>query len=383
MPELFGARYTRAELHRRIGRLEQAAGVRLVTLGDGQGRGVRVLEFRTGTGFAFDVLVDRCFDIGRCELGGRPLSWLSGAGVVAPWYYEPDEWGWFRAWGGGMVVTCGLDHTLGPGEDTAEHFSQPHIRTTVRYGLHGRAGGLPARLAGYGERWDGDECVLWAEGEVTQSAVFGEQLVLRRRVEARVGQSSLVLRDQVENVGHTTTSHMFLYHCNAGFPVVDESSELLVPSRRTTTDYGVPTAGYATMSAPVRGATEACFEHDVIAEPGGTVPVAVVNRSLGLGVYQVFRVSQLPCHTVWRMMGEGTYALAMEPSTNRDAGRPDARERGELQWLEPGEQRQYELEIGALAGAAAIGEFGTRVARLAAASRHASPDDHDPTAGRR
>jgi len=52
MPELFGASYGRAELLRRIGRLEQVAGVRLVTLGDGQARGVRVLEFRTGTGFA-------------------------------------------------------------------------------------------------------------------------------------------------------------------------------------------------------------------------------------------------------------------------------------------------------------------------------------------
>ena len=86
-----------------------------------------------------------------------------------------------------------------------------------------------------------------------------------------------------------------------------------------TTDYGVPVEGYATMSAPVRNATEACFEHQLIAEPAGTVPVALVNRGLALGVYQVFRISQLPFHTVWRMMGEGTYALAMEPSTNRDA----------------------------------------------------------------
>jgi len=107
MPELFGTGYPRAGLLRRVGRLEQVAGVRLVTLGDGLGRGVRVLEFRTGTGFAFEVLVDRCFDVGRCELSGQPLSWLSGAGVTGPWYYEPDEWGWFRAWGGGMVVTCG------------------------------------------------------------------------------------------------------------------------------------------------------------------------------------------------------------------------------------------------------------------------------------
>jgi Domain of unknown function (DUF4432) len=366
MPELFGTHYSRAELLRRVGRLGQVAGVRLVTLGDGQGRGVRVLEFLTGTGFAFDVVVDRSFDVGRCELGGRPLSWQSAAGTVGPWYYEPDGWGWFRTWGGGMVVTCGLDHTLGPGEDTAGHFNQPHIFTTVPYGLHGRVGGLPARLAGYGERWDGDECVLWAEGEVLQSAVFGEQLVLRRRIEARVGESRFTIHDEVENAGHTRASHMFLYHCNAGFPVVDSSSELLVPSRRTTTGYGVPVEGYATMSAPVRDATEACFEHDLIAEPAGTVPVAVVNRALALGVYQVFRIAQLPHHTVWRMMGEGTYALGLEPGTNRDAGRWDARERGELQWLEPGEQRRYDLEIGALNGLASIGEFGARVSRLAA-----------------
>jgi hypothetical protein len=68
------------------------------------------------------------------------------------------------------------------------------------------------------------------------------------------------------------------------------------------------------------------------------------------------------------MMGEGTYALAMEPSTNRDAGRWDARERGELQWLEPGEGRRYDLEIGALNGPAAIAEFGRRVSRLAASA---------------
>jgi hypothetical protein len=364
MPELFGTGYPRAGLLRRVGRLEQVAGVRLVTLGDGLGRGVRVLEFRTGTGFAFEVLVDRCFDVGRCELSGQPLSWLSGAGVSGPWYYEPDEWGWFRAWGGGMVVTCGLDHTLGPADDSAAHFNQPHIQPSVRYGLHGRAGGLPARLTGYGERWEGDECVLWAEGEVLQSAVFGEQLVLRRRIEARVGESRFTLHDEVENTGHTPTSHMFLYHCNAGFPVLDEGAELVVPSLRTSTDYGVPVSGYQVMSAPVPGATEACFEHELVAEPGGTVPVGLLNRARGLGVYQVFRISQLPHHTVWRMLGEGAYALGLEPGTNRDAGRADARERGELQWLAPGDTRQYDLEIGALQGAAALSEFEGRVSRL-------------------
>ena len=366
MPELWGRHHTREDLLRRVGRLDQVAGVRLATLGDGMGRGVRVLEFRTGAGFAFDVLVDRSFDVGRCEMGGRSLAWVANPGIVAPWYYEPEGWGWFRGWGGGMVVTAGLDHTLAPGEDTAEHFHQPHIRDTVRYGLHGRVGGLPARLAGYGERWDGDECTLWAEGVVLQSAVYGEHLELRRRIEARVGESRFTIHDEVENVGHSRTSHMLLYHCNAGYPVVDEGSELLVPATRTTTDYRVPIEGYRRLTAPVKDATEACFEHELAVEPEGTVPVAIVNRTLGLGVYQVLRIAQLPFHTVWRMMGEDTYGMALEPSTNRDAGRWDAIERGELRYLEPGEVRTYDLEIGALDGPTAIDLFAERVAALGA-----------------
>jgi hypothetical protein len=366
LPALFGRTYRRTELLRRVGRLEQVAGVRLVTLDDGLGRGVRLIEFRTGSGFSFDVVVDRCFDIGRCEMAGRPLNWQSNAGIVGPWYYENDEWGWFRAWGGGMVVTCGLDHILLSGEDDASDFHQMHNFTTVKFGLHGRVGGLPARLVGYGERWEGDECVLWAEGEILQSAIFGEHLLLRRRVEARVGESRFTIHDEVENVGHSRVSHMLLYHCNAGFPVVDEGSELLVASLDTTTDYGVPVEGYETLSAPIKDFTEACFEHSLVAEPDGKVPVAVVNRGLGLGVYQVFRIGQLPHHTVWRMMGEDTYALAMEPSTNRDAGRWDAKRRGELLHMEPGEVRPYDLEIGALTGAGEIEAFSDRAKALVA-----------------
>ena len=363
MPQLFGSNYTKDQLLARVGRLEQVAGVRLVTLGDGLGRDVRLIEFRTGTGFSFDVVVDRCFDVGRCELGGRPLNWQSNAGIVAPWYYEPQGMGWFRAWGGGMVVTVGLDHLGLGGEDTVQ-FNQPHITTTQTYGLHGRVGGLPARLVGYGERWEGDECILWAEGEVLQSAIFAEHLMLKRRIEARVGESRFTIHDTVVNVGHVDVAHLLLYHCNVGFPVIDEGSELLVPSARTTTDYGVPIEGYRTLSAPIPDFTEACFEHELVAEAAGTVPVAVVNCRLGLGVYQVFRISQLPHHTVWRMMGEDTYAMALEPATNRDAGRWDARERGELITLLRGQSRQYDLEIGALSGPEELAAFQARVAAI-------------------
>ena len=56
VPALFKANYNQSELMRRVGRLEQVAGVRLVTAGDGIERGVRLLEFRTGTGLCHSVL---------------------------------------------------------------------------------------------------------------------------------------------------------------------------------------------------------------------------------------------------------------------------------------------------------------------------------------
>jgi hypothetical protein len=50
------------------------------------------------------------------------------------------------------------------------------------------------------------------------------------------------------------------------------------------------------------------------------------------------------------------------------AGRFDARSRGELQHLAPGEQRRYQLEIGALLGAEAIDAFAARTAALTASA---------------
>ena len=363
MPELWGRSYSKTELLRRMGRLEQVAGVRKVTLDDGQGRGVRILEFRTGSGFEFDVLVDRAFDIGRCMDGGRPLNWTSAVGTTGPWYYEPETWGWFRAWGGGLVVTCGLDHTMGPAEDAIPEFHQPHMFKTQEYGLHGRLGGLPAKLAGYGERWEPDgTCVLWAEGEVRQASVFGENLVIRRRIEARVGESRLTIHDEVENLGFELTSHMLLYHCNIGFPVVDEGSELLIPTAGTTTDPWDSIESYRTLTAPQAHFQEACFYEQITTEPSALVPTAIVNRDLELGVYQLFDSRQLPAFMIWRQMGEGTYAVALEPGTNRAVPRSELRTSGEIIELEPGEIRHYDLELGSLKGLPAIDAFATRVA---------------------
>ena len=102
--------------------------------------------------------------------------------------------------------------------------------------------------------------------------------------------------------------------------------------------------------------------------PDGLTEAAVVNPALGLGVFQRYDGAMLPHHITWRQLGTVAYVVAMEPSTNRDAGRFDARARGELTELAPGEARAYRLEIGALDGHQAVQDFTRRVRAAALAS---------------
>jgi hypothetical protein len=193
--------------------LSQFAGVRLMTLADGVERGIRMLEFRTGTGFRFTVLVDRALDVADCEFRGAAIGWHSPSGFRHPGLHEYEGEGglaWLRSFSG-LFVTCGLDHILFMHADSAGHYHYVH-RKSVDSSIHGRISTIPARLTGYGEMWDGDECTLYCEGVVQQSTVFGEDLHLMRRIEATVGSNAFVLKDRVVNHGFYRTPHMFLYH---------------------------------------------------------------------------------------------------------------------------------------------------------------------------
>jgi len=74
-------------------------------------------------------------------------------------------------------------------------------------------------------------------------------------------------------------------------------------------------------------------------------------------------------------LGDGTERGGIEPSTNRPAGRIDARERGELIELRAGESRLYELELGALDGEGQVEQFAARVAVLTGARKASRRED--------
>ena len=384
MIELFGRKRSRAAIDARTGALAQVAGVELLEYADGPGRGVRVLDFRTGAGLSFRVAVDRGFDLLSADYRGVPIGWRSPTGPRHPGLASVEEnrgWGFLRSFTG-LLATCGLDHALAPAASSLAQYIYPGF-TEGDYPLHGRVSQVPARLVGYGSRWDDDACTLWAEGEVAQMAVFGENLVLTRRIEAALGGATITVDDRVENRGYRPTPHMLLYHYNFGYPLLDDGAELLVPSRAIVHavhgDLRAQAVGHRLQGPPKADFSEQVYEHDVVAGPDGMASALLINPALGAGGFGVrldYDRTALPCLIEWQCLQSGLYVLGIEPSTNHVLGRRFAEERGELMFLEHGETRHYRTRLSVLDGADAIAGARRDIEAL-----HAPPDDFSAPTG--
>ena len=352
--------------------MAQFAGVRLMTLEDGVERGIRTLEFRTGSGLKFNVLIDRSFDIADCEYKGNSIGWQSPTGFRNPGLHEYEGEGglsWLRSFSG-LLITCGLDHTLFMNEENAEHFNYSP-RKTVSSSLHGRIGTIPGKLIGYGETWNGDECTLYCEGVVVQATVFGEDLHLIRRIEVNVGTSEIHIKDRVINHGFNRTPHMFCYHINIGYPILDEGSEYIAPiidtpwAAHAGADYQKQGIGYNQMPAPQKKFHEQVWQHEMAADAAGKTQSALVNNRIGLGFSIETNKSEFPAQLEWQNFQSGLYALGIEPSTHHVLGKEFARERGELIWLEHNDERNYHTVFRIHEGSDEINALRSRIQSLA------------------
>jgi len=360
MVQLFGRSWTEQEIKEYVGSLSQIGGVRLSVLDDGNSRGVRVADFETGSGLSFTVLLDRGMDIGAAKYKGASLSWESTVGPAHPHRWEKGGLGWLRTFHGGLVAGCGLTSAGAPCVDEGEEL-----------GLHGRLNHLSASNVWADGGWRNDEHEMWVRGRMRETVIFGENITLTRRVSANMGESRLFIRDTVANEGLKTTPHMMLYHINFGFPLLAEGSELIGPSKTVTARDGVASPGldhHNIYEAPIVGYKEQCFYHDMAADAEGFVTVLLANRAYnngeGLGVYIKYRQAELPRFTQWKNVMAGHYTTGFEPANCWVEGRDKDRARGILQFLEPGDERQYMVEIGVLANNAEIDEAAAKAKAL-------------------
>jgi len=359
MANLFGKNWTRGELLRHVGNPDQLGGVRRVVLDDGNSKGVTALEFSTGTGFEFTVLADRGMDISAASYCGRSLCWRSPSGDVAPAFHDPEGLEWLRVFFGGLVATCGLTYAGAPTTDQGEAL-----------GLHGRYTSLPARELSFGSFWDGNQYILRAQGTMREGHLFGPNIVLRRTIVAVLGESRLIIEDEIANEGWTRQPLMLLYHCNFGFPLIDAKTRIYAPSRKALARFTLEPVEenvWSRFDRPTPRIGERVFYHDMKTDRQSNVMVVLANEAFGggrgFGAYLRYSQRTLPRFAQWKLPGESSYVLGLEPATCWVDGRDAERKKRTLQYLRPGEQRTTHLEIGVLNSRAAIAAMRKAIAR--------------------
>ncbi len=350
-----GRQFTRTELLCHVGSIAQIGGARHYTLSDGRSRGVAAVDVDTGSGFRFTVLPDRGMDISLASYRGLNLVYLTPSGEAHPAYYEAQGTGWLRTFFGGLLTTCGLTYLGPPGRDADEEL-----------GLHGRYATTPAAQFRDNSRWEGDEYVVELSGRMEEAALFGDKLRLTRTIRTAIGRKSLVVSDLVENFGYRPSPFVILYHVNAGFPLLDESSRVLLSARKTEPCDAGSAAGidrFHACSSPAQHFAEENFLHTMTGDENGNAWAALVNPDLagGLGLYVRFRAESLPYLNQWKMLAEGDYVVAMEPCNAPCENRAELRARGMLPTLAPGEHWKSDVEIGLLDGSAEIDAFEKRI----------------------
>lgn len=343
---IYGKKYSVRELRRRVGNMDQIAGIRTVQLDDGNERPTRAAIIHTGTGLEFTVLLDRCLDISSASYRGRAMGWRSTTGDVAPQYFEPEWLRWLRSYFGGLVTTCGLMNVGAPTGDSAIYGT----------GLHGRIGNTPAKDVKVTQEWRGNDYVLSITGTMRETVVFGENLTLRRTVSTALGSNSFHIEDTVTNEGFKPAKFMLLYHCNIGWPAVDEGSALITPSRFVAPRDEVAADGqqdWDKLDHPIHNYAEKCYYHDMQADRNGMVTCAIINDGFkkdakheGFGVYVKYRKKELPRFTEWKQMGEQDYVVGFEPCNCGVEGREIDEKQGLLHTLKPGQSRTMSLEFG-------------------------------------
>ncbi|MHC4538003.1 MAG: DUF4432 family protein [Planctomycetota bacterium] len=292
----------------KVNNYAQIGGIETSVLDNGLAKGTRIAWINTGSGLRFKVIIDRALDIVDAFYNQYSLAWLSHAGVTSP---RPDAnrgLEWLYSFGGGLLTTCGLTHVGGPETD---EFGER--------GLHGRISNIPGRIE-----------------SIVQPDLLSEKL--------QMSITAVI----------TPAPHMILYHCNYGFPLVDEGTQILCKGKWASRGLDMDNAvfnsrrNFRKCSKPLdshRAGGEGCAFINAAADKKGICTAGLYNRKLGLALVLKYKKRQLPWLSNWQHFGPGEYVTALEPGTNPPIGQGIARKQKKLIHIAPGKSKTYDLEM--------------------------------------
>ena len=222
MMEIFGKKYSKTEILKKVGDVSQLGGIKSYEFSDGMAKNLRAVDIKSPNGIEMTVVLDRAMDISALSYKNIPISWRSATREASAAYYESKGLEWLRTFFGGLMTTCGLTYFGPPANDNGEEL-----------GLHGRITNLPAGNVFADGKWENDNYVMWVQGKIREARPFGEKLELSRKISTFMDKPVIIIEDTVENIGFTDYPLMVLYHLNFGFPLLDSSTKIVLPKSVT------------------------------------------------------------------------------------------------------------------------------------------------------
>ena len=282
-----------------ISRPEQLIRCEEYTRLQGDGRTLCFERLALPCGLEAIVSWDRCMDIPELRYRGMPVNYC-GKNEER----EDLAVDFSRRFSGGMLYTCGLLR-VGDGDG--------------RQPTHGRIHMQPSSLRSVTRTRDAVVLV----GEMREAALFGENLLLRRRMTFDLHAAQICIEDTIENQTPQAQPVMLLYHINLGYPFLNERTRLLLPDGTRSVPVGEEARRdfdrLAVFDPPTPNRGEQDFHHE-LPHPDGMCRLSAVSDGLRFSLS--YRADTLPYLVEWRCLRAGDYVLGLEPSNNHVDGQP-------------------------------------------------------------
>jgi hypothetical protein len=330
------------------GSLQQMVYARPIMYKEGRAEYMNAVEVKCGD-ISFHSMADKAMDISDFSYKGMNMTFMAKPGLEGRNPYDTNGAEAQRSIMGGLFFTCGLENICAPctidGKD---------------YPMHGRMRTTPAEHVGTDVVREGDDYKVILTGEMREAELFGENMVLRRKIESTLGENSITITDEIENQSFRPEPLMLLYHCNLGYPFLDENCELYLPTtgvkgREAFSDEHLDR--WNLMDPPKDNEEEYVYIHDMKSDDNLDTMALVVNHALDIGLCISFNQKNLPYFMEWKSTGSGDYVLGLEPSNSSVYGKPYHVENEKVHYLQPFEKETNKLRFTVVEGKKQIEEM--------------------------
>lgn len=292
------------------------------------GSGGRAWAFTLAGGLVFEVLPERGLDIGATWFAGQPVAWRAAFGNPGPTTSTTE---WIGRFGGGLLVTCGLENIGVARGDLSQHGT--HHDT--------RAHDVAVRRITDSDGNPGVEI----SGTIDSLQIFGRRVRLHRTITSFVDDPAIHIADRIVNEGAWDASVAMLYHINFGAPLVLPGTRVEVDaSKHEIREPSDAADDWTTYPDVVDRPIEAVWVHRGLAAVDGCASARVISPA-GTTAEVSWDAAELPELVQWVFPARDSWALGIEPANAPMWGPVRDAEGAGMRVLAPGEEFTANITI--------------------------------------